>query len=566
MPGATARAMRRPRAHRTRKLAGELVWAGQAACGLGHPRPRARGRTALLHSPLRGDRVLRLAKALMALCERCGRRRAGPRVVTEAPLDGAMGRAPVQSAVALGTHAGLVVAREPSADGCTGLRRLGAATVRAEGGRGARPDTRCREDQQRRPCGFRGGPGPRQHGAGRACQGEAAPPCDAVAGTGHLAASHAPGRVCRPGVVGVGRWRQVGAFVVGMRASVIDLLVQGHTARDGPHGTVGVGPATPAPARAGIRLALVPVLPRQHAGQPALPSGGLGRTPLGEQPGLRLCRTPLAPGSHGRTGDGQEPTPAAVLPALGVALAPLQARRVAGRLGVGIPQGEAVVGDDGPLRPKPRGGLVVEAGAELRAHAAGECPRRASCIPRFAAVKRRDARRSDSGSRRWGDPRDPSAEQAQQALPRAATPERPDGCGVGGRLLSAVRGRTVFKEDQGTAEVRAPWALSDHTPRQWCTVTGCCQAGSPVTQARRVPSWETRRGGARHRPARGPHACAPRGTAGRVSRTAASSWRRGRGAQREAGHEGRRAGLTTATAALALAGCRAAADQRAARA
>src|SRR5215475_10948269 len=67
-----------------------------------------------------------------------------------------MGFDPVQIAFALGTPDGLMVDLEPPADSFKRLRRIGAATVRDEGGRGAIPDARRIEDHQCRPCGFRG--------------------------------------------------------------------------------------------------------------------------------------------------------------------------------------------------------------------------------------------------------------------------------------------------------------------------------------------------------------------------------------------------------------------------
>jgi hypothetical protein len=106
-----------------------------------------------------------------------------------------------------------------------------------------------------------------------------------------------------PGFVGMRLRRQFGAFFVYMRDIVIDLLVKGHNARDGPHGNVGVGQETPDPELAGIRMALLQVIHLNHEGQSDLPSRGFGRTTLGEQAGIMLRLKPLDPGINGRTGD-----------------------------------------------------------------------------------------------------------------------------------------------------------------------------------------------------------------------------------------------------------------------
>jgi hypothetical protein len=140
-----------------------------------------------------------------------------------------------------------------------------------------------------------------------------------------------------PGFVGVGLWRQFGAFFVDLRDIIIDLLVQGHNGRDGPHGNVGVSQETPEPELAGIRMALLQVLHLNHEGQPDLPRWGFGRTTLGEQAGIMLRCKPLDPGINGRTGDVQEPTKADFLPAWGGELEHVPARLVAVWLGVVIP-------------------------------------------------------------------------------------------------------------------------------------------------------------------------------------------------------------------------------------
>ncbi len=113
---------------------------------------------------------------------------------------------PVASACPLGTHDGLMGDLEPSADGLKRRRRLGAAPVRDEVRRSARPDARRIEDHQRGPGRFRWGHRARKNSAGIPLQDEKAPPLDAVAGQVHLAAIAAPICMAGLGLVGVGLW------------------------------------------------------------------------------------------------------------------------------------------------------------------------------------------------------------------------------------------------------------------------------------------------------------------------------------------------------------------------
>jgi hypothetical protein len=74
-------------------------------------------------------------------------------------------------------------------------------------------------------------------------------------------------------------------------------------------------------------------------------------------------------------------------------------------------------------------------------------------------------------------------EQAQHALLLEAPPELPHGFGVGVRFLRAVRGRPVFKENQGPDEFIAPLDLVDKVQLQLRKVTGRFHAGSPPSGA-----------------------------------------------------------------------------------
>src|SRR5262249_35196870 len=66
------------------------------------------------------------------------------------------------------------------------------------------------------------------------------------------------------------------------------------------------------------------------------------------------------------------------------------------------------------------------------------------------------------------------------ALLLETTPELPHGFGVGVGFLRAVRGRPVFKEDQGPDEFIAPLELIDKAQFQLRKVTGHFHTGSPL--------------------------------------------------------------------------------------
>src|SRR6516225_9705335 len=87
--------------------------------------------------------------------------------------------------------------------------------------------------------------------------------------------------------------------------------------------------------------------------------------------------------------------------------------------------------------------------------------------------------------------------------------------------------------------------------------------GLPLDAGTPCPARETHSGGARPRPAQGPHAVSgPTATVCRVCRTSVWCWQRGIVAKRQEGDDGYMAGITTATADVALVGRRSAADQR----
>ena len=86
----------------------------------------------------------------------------------------------------------------------------------------------------------------------------------------HHAAINEPILVGTRGFVGMGlRW-QFGATFAHMRDIVIDLLVEGHDPRHGPHRNVGMSQETPNPKLAGIGMAFLQVIHLQHHGQPDL--------------------------------------------------------------------------------------------------------------------------------------------------------------------------------------------------------------------------------------------------------------------------------------------------------
>jgi hypothetical protein len=123
-----------------------------------------------------------------------------------------------------------------------------------------------------------------------------------------------------------------------------------------------------------------------------------------------------------------------------------------------------------------------------------------SCIQRFEAVNLLDDRCRDSGGGRLWDHLDPIAEQAEHALLLETTSELPHGFRVGVRFLRAVRGRPVFKEDQGTDEFIAPLDLIDKAQLQLRKITDRFHAGSPLDVGTPCPAWELQSGGALHRP------------------------------------------------------------------
>ncbi len=91
---------------------------------------------------------------------------------------------------------------------------------------------------------------------------------------------------------------------------------------------------------------------------------------------------------------------------------------------------------------------------------------------------------------------------------------------MGVRFLRAVRGRPVFKEDQGPDEFIASLDLIDKAQFQLRKVTGRFHAGSPLDASTPCPARETHSGGGLPRPAQGPQAVsAPPDTVGRVCRT-----------------------------------------------
>jgi hypothetical protein len=126
-------------------------------------------------------------------------------------------------------------------------------------------------------------------------------------------------------------------------------------------------------------------------------------------------------------------------------------------------------------------------------------------IQRFEAANLRDDRLRDSGGGLFGDHLDPVEEQAEHTLLPEASSELPYGFGVGVRFLSALHGRTVFKEDQGTDEFIAPLDLIDKAQLQLRKVTGRFHEGS-LSAGTSCPVWEAQLGGTLYRPKRVAHA------------------------------------------------------------
>ena len=163
-------------------------------------------------------------------------------------------------------------------------------------------------------------------------------------------------------------------------------------------------------------MAFWEVIDLDHQGQPDLTRRDFGRTALIEQAGKMLRRKPRDPGIDGGPGDTQEPTDADFFPALGVEFDHLQARLVAVRLAVVVPQGQGLLCNDGTLLPEPLGGLVVNAFAKFIEDDADEFPRMEPRIERLEAGNLLGDRRGDSRSFLFGDDLDSVQEQAEHAL------------------------------------------------------------------------------------------------------------------------------------------------------
>jgi hypothetical protein len=74
-------------------------------------------------------------------------------------------------------------------------------------------------------------------------------------------------------------------------------------------------------------------------------------------------------------------------------------------------------------------------------------------------------------------------EQTEHALLLETTPKLSHGFRVGVRFVSALRGRTVLQEDQGTDEFIAPLDLINNVPLELRTVTSRFHDGSLHTGA-----------------------------------------------------------------------------------
>jgi len=127
--GDTTVAVGRPRKERMGEFLREHLLG--IAPALGGPQDLDRdGWQALIgEQPLMGGRIRGVEEGLLALCQ--GTRGTGERKlrVIEPSLAIKMGLDPVEITLPLWTHDGLMVDRQPSADGFKGIRRLGPATL-----------------------------------------------------------------------------------------------------------------------------------------------------------------------------------------------------------------------------------------------------------------------------------------------------------------------------------------------------------------------------------------------------------------------------------------------------
>ena len=100
------------------------------------------------------------------------------------------------------------------------------------------------------------------------------------------------------------------------------------------------------------------------------------------------------------------------------------------------------------------------------------------CIQRFEAGNLLDHCRGNPGGFLFGDDRNIVQEQTKHALLLEAPPELPHGFRMGVRVVGALPGRTIFKEDQGTDEFIPPLHLIDKAQLQLRKVTGRFHEGS----------------------------------------------------------------------------------------
>jgi hypothetical protein len=98
------------------------------------------------------------------------------------------------------------------------------------------------------------------------------------------------------------RW-QFGAPFAHMRDIVIDLLVEGHDPRHGPHRNVGMSQETPNPKLAGIGMAFLQVIHLDHQGEPDLARRGVRCPAFVLQARKVLGGKPLDPSINGGPGD-----------------------------------------------------------------------------------------------------------------------------------------------------------------------------------------------------------------------------------------------------------------------
>ena len=334
MQGATAVAVRGARKEGMSACLGEHVLRRAPALRRPHALDGEGWETLLVEQALMGGRLIELADGLRALCQVA--RGAGSRhlIVLEAPLHMQMRLDPVQLAFSLGPDQRLMVDLEPSTDGFKRVRRRGPAALRPKAGRGAIAEARRIEDHQRRPRGVGGGPGPREHGAGRAVEEATAPPRDPVEGNVPRAAIEAPVLMAVRRLVGMGLGGRLAPARRPMGDVIVHEVVQRPNTTDGPRRAVRLGQQTPAPNRARGGMGFLQMIPLPHPWQPDFARRLLGPAFVVEEPSKVLRLKPGPPRIHGRSGHVHKATEAEFVPAWIVEFHHLEPRRRA--IGIGM--------------------------------------------------------------------------------------------------------------------------------------------------------------------------------------------------------------------------------------